>query len=77
MPAPEHNQNATKPAGQVADSFLHVRVKRSDKARWVRAANARARQDRQTDDRGNLAGWVIDTLNKATPKPDEPQAPKP
>ena len=30
-----------KPAEERADSFLHIRVRRADKARWVNQAQAR------------------------------------
>jgi hypothetical protein len=66
MPAPIANKNAQKPPGQAATSVLYIRVKRGDKAKWVRAANrrAQARPD-LTDDRGALSGWVVDQLNQA------------
>jgi hypothetical protein len=38
MGAPEDNKNAAKDPDEKADSFLHIRVRRTDKARWVRAA---------------------------------------
>ncbi len=57
MPAPHKNQNAVKPASEKAESFLHARVKRSDKRRWVKAARAS----------GGLAAWVVSTLNRAAP----------
>jgi len=48
-------QNALKDESERKDSKLVVRVKQSDKAAWVRAAN-----------KGKLADWVIDTLNRAS-----------
>lgn len=60
MPAPKNNTNAAKPARERADSILHIRVRRADKARWVRAASP-----------AKLAPWVIASLNAAstsTPK---------
>ena len=66
MPAPLENQNAKKPPGQAATSVLYIRVRRGDKARWVRAANRRAQSRPDlTDDRGALSGWVVDKLNEA------------
>jgi predicted HicB family RNase H-like nuclease len=38
MPGPINNKNAAKPADQRAESFLHIRCRREDKARWVKAA---------------------------------------
>lgn len=54
MPAPLHNQNAAKPVP--CDSHLHVRCLRSDKAQWVRAAQAQ----------GGLSAWAIRVLNRAS-----------
>ena len=49
----EHKNTGNKHAckDETADSFLHIRVKRSDKAKWVRASP------------GKLSKWVIETLN--------------
>ncbi len=63
--------DTTPPDG--ATSFLHVRVRPLDKAGWVRAANKRAQQQRERDGRGNLAGWVVDSLNEAASKPQRPR----
>ncbi len=52
-----------------ATSFLHARVRPLDKASWVRAANKRAQRQRARDARGNLAGWVVDSLNAAAKSP--------
>lgn len=66
MPAPLENKNAQKPPGQAATSVLYIRVRRADKARWVRAANRRAQAHPDAaDDRGALSGWVVDKLNEA------------
>lgn len=35
---PINNKNAAKPAEMRAESFLHIRCRREDKARWVKAA---------------------------------------
>lgn len=59
MPAPEGNQNASKPAGERKESLLHLRVKTRDKARWVKAATKAGQK---------LAQWVSDTLNKEANK---------
>ena len=48
------NQNAVKSPSGVADSHLHIRVTRPDKARWVRAASGR-----------KLTEWVVEHLNTA------------
>lgn len=53
MPAPKQNTNASKDAGDKADSHLNIRCKRSDKAAWVRTANGQ-----------KLSEWVIETLNQ-------------
>lgn len=47
-------------------SFLHIRgINPKHKAKWVRKANTEAERLNTTDPRGNLSGWVIDTLNHA------------
>jgi len=48
------NQNAVKSPSGVADSHLHIRVTRPDKARWVRAAAGH-----------KLSEWVVENLNTA------------
>lgn len=53
MGAPKNNQNGKKDI--TASSVLYVRVKQSDKARWVREANK--------NKNGKLAPWVVETLN--------------
>lgn len=56
MGAPKNNHNGNKEI--TADSYIHIRVKRSDKANWVREANKnKCRYG------GKLAPWVIETLN--------------
>lgn len=55
MPAPKKNKNATKPEGEVASAFLHVRCRRSDKNAW----KAVAKQEGTT-----LAKVVVDLLNR-------------
>jgi len=57
MSAPLKNTNAVKSSSGPADSHLHIRVPRADKARWVRCA-----------DRGKLSEWVIAILNKGSNK---------
>ena len=59
MSAPRDNQNAAKESADRADSHLHLRVTRRDKARWVRAA-------RKSPTR-KLAPWVIAALNDQAP----------
>ena len=55
MGAPEGNRNARK--GETADvSYLHVRVERRDKSRWVRKAQRRGLK---------LAEWVRQALDDA------------
>lgn len=46
-------QNATKPAGERTTSFLHIRVRRTDKSHWVRQAQAENKK---------LSAWVIEKL---------------
>lgn len=59
MGAPEGNTNAQ--LGQdPQESFLHLRVARSDKARWVRAAQRR---------RMKLAEWVREALDRSAGTP--------
>jgi len=53
MSAPRKNTNAVKSGSGPADSHLHIRVPRADKARWVRAAAG-----------AKLSEWVIAALNK-------------
>lgn len=57
MAAPTNNKNAAKPAEMRAESDLHIRVQRADKAAWVKTAQMKGQ---------NLSRWVIDTLNRAT-----------
>lgn len=54
MGAPEANKNAAKDSEEKTESFLHIRARRADKARWVKAAQ-RARK--------KLSEWVTDVLN--------------
>lgn len=58
MGAIKNNQNAKREI--TASSFIHIRVKKSDKAIWVRTA--------QKKGNGKLAPWVIDALNKKSNK---------
>lgn len=58
MGAVKNNQNAKREI--TASSFIHIRVKTSDKANWVRTA--------QKKGNGKLAPWVIDALNKKSNK---------
>jgi len=57
MSAPLQNTNAVKSGSGPADSHLHIRVPRADKARWVRAACG-----------SKLSEWVIAILNKGANK---------
>lgn len=50
--APIGSANAKKEV--VAESFLHIRCKKEDKAKWVKSAQGR----------GGLSAWVVDVLNK-------------
>jgi predicted HicB family RNase H-like nuclease len=54
MGAPADNKNAAKEPEEKADSFLHIRAKRRDKSRWVRAAQRAGKK---------LSDWVTDVLN--------------
>ena len=54
MGAPSDNKNAAKDSEEKAESFLHIRAKRKDKSRWVRAAQRAGK---------NLSDWVTDVLN--------------
>ena len=54
MSATAKNQNAVKSPFGAADSHLHIRVTRTDKARWVRAAAGH-----------KLSEWVVENLNRA------------
>ena len=49
------NQNARKPDGRAATSFLHIRCTPENKAAWVRAAASN----------GGLSEWVVQKLNNA------------
>lgn len=40
MSAPKGNKNAAKPARERADAVIQLRARKSDKARWQRAADA-------------------------------------
>lgn len=51
-------QNALKKADEVAESTVQFRCKRTDKATWVRAANA---------ENMKLSVWIIHKLNNQTP----------
>jgi hypothetical protein len=54
MGAPEQNQNASKHSDEKAESFLHIRARRADKARWVKAAQRAGKK---------LSDWVTEILN--------------
>jgi len=60
MAAPTDNTNAVKSDSGPADSHLHIRVPRADKARWVHAAAG-----------GKLSEWVISNLNKSSKRKTE------
>lgn len=53
------NTNAQK-GEEKLESFLHLRVSRKDKSRWVHHAQ----------NRGGLSEWVIKTLNEASQTSD-------
>jgi len=55
MPAPRDNRNAKKSPDQLADAFLHVRVRGAEKAAWVAAAHPES-----------LSSWIRRILNQAT-----------
>jgi len=57
MPAPKGNQHAAKGEADKASSFLHLRVRRQDKAAWVRAAQSRGL---------GLSAWVVEQLTKGS-----------
>ncbi len=50
------NKNAVKPDEDKAESFIHARCKGSDKAAWVKAANAKNMK---------LTEWITETLNNS------------
>jgi predicted HicB family RNase H-like nuclease len=54
MPAPTKNKNAVKEDGIKATSTVQFRCHRSDKSRWVKAAQA---------DGLKLSEWIIQKLN--------------
>ncbi|HET9374178.1 MAG TPA: hypothetical protein VFO40_04360 [Chthoniobacterales bacterium] len=54
MGAPTDNKNAAKDPDEKAESFLHIRARRADKARWVRAAQRAGKK---------LSDWVTELLN--------------
>jgi hypothetical protein len=56
MGAPTANDNAAKPAGEKATSFLHIRAVPKERAKWDKAA-VRAGV--------KLARWARQTLNRA------------
>ena len=49
-------QNAAKPSEDKAESFIHARCKSSDKAVWVKAAQAQNMK---------LTEWIVQILNNA------------
>lgn len=57
MPFQKGNQLAARDPAKKANSFLHLRCTRAEKADWVRAAQP-----------GKLTAWVIDVLNDAAKK---------
>jgi hypothetical protein len=54
LPAPLEDQNAAKDSAEKAESFLHIRARRADKARWVKAAQRAGKE---------LSDWVTELLN--------------
>jgi len=56
MPAPENNQNAAKPDGEKADSFLHIKCRGEDKGCWKAMAQP-----------GDVSKWVVRALNALVP----------
>lgn len=62
--APVGNTNASKDETEKQTSILHLRCHGDDKGEWTDAANlAVAKGTLKPDARGNLASWVIRTLN--------------
>lgn len=53
----EHWNKGNKHAGKENknDSFVHIRCRKEDKARWLRASNAKKQK---------FAAWVRDALNR-------------
>ncbi len=56
MSAPFHNQNAKKPAKELARSSIFIRCKVAEKSRWKKVAGP------------NLSQWAIETLNREATK---------
>lgn len=54
MPAPKNNKNATKAEAEKASTWLQIRVKKSDKKAWQKAAKIEGEK---------LSSVVIDLLN--------------
>ena len=55
-------QNALKPDELKAESFIHARCKRSDKAKWVIAARHEGMK---------LTEWIIRNLNEKSSKKEQ------
>lgn len=55
LPGYHGNQNASKPPGEAATSFLHIRCTAKQKAGWVMDAQRHGKK---------LSEWVIDRLGK-------------
>lgn len=56
----------TNRGAPVATTHLHMRCSGAHKGAWTRAANLAVKQKRiVADGRGNLASWVVTTLNAA------------
>lgn len=66
-PLPRGGQPGNKNrANDHAPTFLHVRCHPADKGAWTRAANLAVKNKlMEADKRGNLASWVVKTLNAA------------
>jgi hypothetical protein len=61
MSAPKKNKFAAKPVPDRADDNLNFRVRKTDKARWKKAAKLRAKRDPRMT--GEQTQWVVDVLN--------------
>lgn len=64
--APVGNKNRELPKGSGRESVLHMRCLGADKGAWTDAANISVKHGQfKPDGRGNLASWVVFTLNAA------------
>lgn len=68
MPAPLDNQNAVKPEGEAATSYIHAKVAPSDKGAFKLAAEEWAKTNEVTDGRGVFTMWMLSVLRAAVPQ---------